>query len=638
MKIRTRLVLSLVLMGFLPLLLVAGGLSWAIFNVRTLSITRSQQALEAAGRQAIREKAESVAREIAMYFAYHPELDPRDYPAIETNPDLIAIAVQPVGRTGYTAVHDRRGINHFHVNPSLVGTDLSNLSERLPQFWNLIAISMRGVSVEGYYDWLEPDGVTIRQKYMVIVPVPGTDLMVAATTYIDEFSAPTQTLTANLNRVVSRAIWTTVVTVAVSLAFAGIASWYFGNRLITPLTRLTDAAARIEQGNLDQQVPVERKDEMGQLASTFNLMAARIREMVTTLEERVRQRTTDLERRASQFQAIAEVSRAIASIKEPSELLAQIAVQIAEHFGVYHAGIFLLDENEEYAVLQAASSEGGQRMLTRGHRLKVGEVGIVGYVAGTGRTRIALDTGADAVFFENPDLPQTRSEIALPLKSGGQVIGVLDVQSSEPNAFSESDAETLSILADQVSIAIENARLFEETRRALSQTEALYQQFLRAEWGRLAREQKLAGFRHSQDGTVLLDRPVEDADIRSVIKSGKPLIKPAGKKGEPARLIVPIILRNRVVGVVNVSAPEGKWTDDDMDVLNAVAERIALSAENARLFEESSRRAAKERTIAEVSARLGALVDIDNLLQTAAQEMSRNLPGAEVVIQFHQKG
>lgn len=637
MKIRTRLILSLLLMGFLPVLLIAGGLSWTIANIRSLSITRSQQALEALGRQAIRARAEAVARELSMYFQYHPELDPRDYRAIETNPDLQAIAVQPVGNTGYTAVHDRRGINHFHVNPALVGTDLSTLSERLPQFWNLIAISMRGVAVEGYYDWLEPDGVTIRQKYMVIVPVPGTDLMVAATTYIDEFSAPAQTLTANLDRVVNRAIWTAVTTVLISLAFAGASGWFFGQRLIRPLSRLTDAAARIEQGDLEQQVPVEQKDEIGQLASTFNLMTARIREMVATLEERVQQRTADLETRASQLSAIAEVSRAIASIQEPSELLEHITAQISRHFGFYHTGIFLLDEKEEYAVLKAASSEGGQRMLARGHRLKVGEVGIVGYVAGTGRPRIALDTGVDAVFFENPDLPLTRSEIALPLKIAGRVIGVLDVQSSQPNAFSESDIEVLSVLADQVGIAIENARLFEETRRSLDQAEKLYRQFLRTEWARLPRERKLAGFRYSEEGAALLDRPLEDPEIKQVAKTGKPIVRPAGKKGEPARLAVPIILRNEVVGVVNVDAKDGQWTQDDLDILTAVAERIALSAENARLFEETSRRAAKERTIAEVSARIGALVDIDNLLQTAAQEMSRNLPGAEVVIQFQQK-
>jgi GAF domain-containing protein/HAMP domain-containing protein len=637
MKIRTRLTLSLFMMGFLPVLLIAFGLSWTIINIRDLSIARSQQALEASGRQAIRAQAEVVARELSMYFQYHPELDPRDYPAIETNPDLMAIAVQPVGSTGYTAVHDRRGINHFHVNPSLVGTDLSTLSERLPQFWNLIAISMRGVAVEGYYDWLEPDGVTIRQKYMAIVPVPGTDLMVAATTYIDEFSAPAQTLSANVNRIVNRAIWTVVTTISISLLFAGVAGWYFSSRLVNPLGRLTEAAARVEQGDLEQQVVIERRDEMGQLASVFNLMTARIREMVGSLEERVRQRTAELETRASQLQAIAEVSRSIASIQEPSELLGHIAAQISQHFNVYHTGVFLLDEKEEYAVLQAASSEGGQRMLARGHRLKVGEVGIVGYVAGTGRPRIALDTGVDAVFFQNPDLPLTRSEIALPLKIGDRVIGVLDVQSSEPSAFSQSDIEVLSILADQVSIAIENARLFEETRRSLTEAEQLYRQFLRAEWARLPREQKLAGFRYSAEGVSLLERPLDDPEVKQVARTGKPILKPAGKKGEPGRLAVPIMLRGEVVGVVNVSAADGTWTQDDMDILTAVAERIALSAENARLFEETSRRAAKERTIAEVSARLGALVDIDNLLQTAAQEMSRNLPGAEVVIQFQQK-
>jgi GAF domain-containing protein len=149
---------------------------------------------------------------------------------------------------------------------------------------------------------------------------------------------------------------------------------------------------------------------------------------------------------------------------------------ISSYFGYYHAGIFILDDVREYAVLQAANSEGGQRMLARGHKLRIGQVGIVGNVADIGVPRIALDVGDDAIFFNNPDLPLTRSEIALPLKARGQVIGVLDVQSIDEAAFSNDDVETLQVLADQVALALDNARLLKESRDALEELRNLYGQ------------------------------------------------------------------------------------------------------------------------------------------------------------------
>jgi len=183
----------------------------------------------------------------------------------------------------------------------------------------------------------------------------------------------------------------------------------------------------------------------------------------------------ETERRAAQLAAAAEVARSATAILDVSQLLDETVRLISKQFGFYHAGVFLLDETGEYAVLRAASSEGGQRMLARGHKLKVGEVGIVGYVAGTGEPRIALDVGADAVFFDNPDLPDTRSEMALPLVSRGRVIGVLDVQSTEPAAFTEEDVAVLRAMADQLATAIENARLFAETERSLAETRDLFE-------------------------------------------------------------------------------------------------------------------------------------------------------------------
>ncbi|MCB0119819.1 MAG: GAF domain-containing protein, partial [Anaerolineales bacterium] len=166
----------------------------------------------------------------------------------------------------------------------------------------------------------------------------------------------------------------------------------------------------------------------------------------TNLEQRIQERTQVLDKRTSQLQAVADVGKSITSYRNLSELLQQATRLIHENFGYYHVGIFLLDERKEYAVLTATNSEGGRAMLERGHFLKVGETGIVGFAAGNLQARIALDVGADAVYFNNPDLPKTRSEMALPLVASGQILGVLDVQSTESRAFNEDDVSTLQIL------------------------------------------------------------------------------------------------------------------------------------------------------------------------------------------------
>jgi putative methionine-R-sulfoxide reductase with GAF domain len=218
-------------------------------------------------------------------------------------------------------------------------------------------------------------------------------------------------------------------------------------------------------------------------------------EMRNALEKRVEERTKEIEneqvkalRRSRQFEGIARVSRAISKTRNLQEVLSQIAQAISEQFDFYHVGIFLNDAVNQYAILSAANSEGGKRMLDRGHQLKIGEQGIVGFVTGSGTPRIALDVGTDNVYFNNPDLPLTHSEMALPLKSGNDTIGALDIQSIEQNAFSDDDIEVLESLADQVSLAIQNARLFDQTNKLLSEAEAIQKQYQRNTWGRLSRE------------------------------------------------------------------------------------------------------------------------------------------------------
>jgi len=191
-------------------------------------------------------------------------------------------------------------------------------------------------------------------------------------------------------------------------------------------------------------------------------------------------RTQNLERLTAQLKAAAKMSRAAIFVHDLDTLLSQVTHMISEVFGFYHSGIFLLDENGEYAVLQAANSPGGQQMLANGHKLKVGQQGVVGYVTGTGKPRIALDVGTDAVHFENPLLPETRSEMALPLKVGERIIGALDVQSRQAAAYNEDDVMVLQIMADQLAVSIENARLLNATQKTVEELSSAAAEILAA--------------------------------------------------------------------------------------------------------------------------------------------------------------
>ncbi|MEW6241124.1 MAG: GAF domain-containing protein [Chloroflexota bacterium] len=373
-----------------------------------------------------------------------------------------------------------------------------------------------------------------------------------------------------------------------------------------------------------------------------NLELTESQSRLTEQSQRLIQNQQDLEtarqtaeRRAAQFRSIAEVGRAVSTLQNLGTLLSRVTELIHQQFGFYHVGIFLVDNNQEYAVLSAANSEGGKRMLARGHMLRIGETGIVGYVAGYGTPRIALDTGADPVFFNNPDLPDTRSEMALPLKVGTRIIGALDVQSTEAAAFTEEDAESLSILADQVSLAIENARLLETTQRSLAEARTLYQQYSKDEWRRAVRDETLIGFRYSAEGITPLDTAIETDGTRKAAETGETILQETDQKGALPQIAVPIKLRGEVVGVINIRLPgQRDWSEDDVDIAEAVAERLALSIENARLFQATTERAERERVISSIAAKISGSARMENILRTTAQELSNALNGSEVLIQL----
>ncbi|HDQ70613.1 MAG TPA: GAF domain-containing protein, partial [Chloroflexi bacterium] len=282
----------------------------------------------------------------------------------------------------------------------------------------------------------------------------------------------------------------------IGLGFAIGVWFYVSKRVVNPILEMTRGAQIIGDGQLDHRIEVKASGELATLAHVLNATATQLRDLINSLEQRVSQRTRDLERRAIELEAASRVAREAATIRDVNELMDETTHLISVLFGFYHAGIFLLDDAREHAVLQAASSEGGRTMLARQHKLKVGEEGIVGYVAHHGASRIALDVGEDAVFFDNPDLPQTRSEIALPLSVREEVIGVLDVQSTEAAAFSDEDIAVLQTMADQLAVAIDNARLLEESQNALRELQTLYGQLTREAWQKRQRE-GLSSYRYT---------------------------------------------------------------------------------------------------------------------------------------------
>jgi len=388
-----------------------------------------------------------------------------------------------------------------------------------------------------------------------------------------------------------------------------------------------------------------RANEQAQIAANQEL-----RTLQTTLEERIEERTAELtirtqelehlseglERRASRFKAITEVSQVSSELGgKLVDMLTRIANIVSQQFNFYHVGIFLLDERGEYAVLKAANSEGGKRMLARQHQLRVGTEGIVGFVSRSGTSRVVLDTGEDAVFFDNPDLPETRSEMALPLRSGEHIIGVLDIQSTEPNTFRSEDIEALNVLANQVGIAIENARLYEDAQRSLAESERIYRQYIQQEYAMLARSRKERGFVYDQVELRPINVPITNREIKEAVATGEVRMV---ESQQGIRLAVPIKVRKQVIGVLNIDAKGlNKADPDNLDVITAVVERMGLALESARLLEDSQRRAAKEQQIGEISAKIGASINLRNILQTAVEELGRALPGSSVAIQLQNK-
>ncbi|MDQ3006867.1 MAG: GAF domain-containing protein [Chloroflexota bacterium] len=441
--------------------------------------------------------------------------------------------------------------------------------------------------------------------------------------------------------------WAGGLTIVASILAAWLLASLETNLLITPtvstpyifardltfILLIISALIYFSTRNLQTAIYQAKESEKKLLRSNEDLYKLNL-----SLEDRIADSTAELvttnrrnERRAKQFEAIAQVARVIATVQDLDTLLPRITQVISQQFGFYHVGIFMWDENHEFAVLVAANSEGGQRMLKRGHKLGIGQTGIVGFVAASGKSRIALDVGSDAVYFDNPDLPLTRSEMALPLHVANETIGVLDVQSTEQNVFQEEDTEVLSTLADQVAIAIQNGYSYETTQGLLKEAQKTSVSYLRDSWSALQSREEHLGYIISDNTLKALNEPITSMQINRAISSRETV----SETGKTPSLTIPIRLRDEAIGVIDIHiAEEHEWDADEVDIAQAVAERLSLALETSLLLQTTQRRAQMERATSEISSKISASTQFDTILRTAAEELSRVLGGSEVLVQI----
>lgn len=423
-----------------------------------------------------------------------------------------------------------------------------------------------------------------------------------------------------------------------------------------PINKLRTAAEQFEQGDFEQRAQVTSGDEVGQLADSFNNMAEQVQELIDSLENRVAQRTRRLE-------IVAALSERLSAILNMDELLAQVVNQVQENFGYYHAHIYLLDEAVDQLVMMAGTGQAGARMKADGHHIALSAPASLVARAARRAEIIRVDNVRESAdWLPNPLLPDTHSEMAVPiLDKDGRVVGVLDVQQNEIAGLDEGDAALLRSLANQVAVAIRNARLFSEVETALKEARALQLQYIEQGWDRDKIARRGAG--HVQFSTRAEDKPSEEMISRArqqALTQRGPGVVALGAEttafsAEPSSdievydednavetfaMVAPIMYSNVAIGNLQLHGIEAHkvWTETELAIIGVVSEQVAQVAERLRLFEETQERASRERLIAEISDKMRRATNLESLMKVTTTELANALKPARIFTKIEVEG
>jgi GAF domain-containing protein/HAMP domain-containing protein len=544
------------------------------------------------------------------------QTDVRGMVAVVANGDVVLNIIGPTpglaNANTYLVDSTFRPITPMQVASSLVGTPaIRNAVAQQQGQGSGLYINYAGVPVIGFYEWIPSVNAAI------VAEIPQADLL-------------SRTLGALLASAFVGLLTIIIAVVAITTTSRSISE---------PVSDLAGVAEHLATGHLTTRAVTNREDEIGQLAGSFNSMAAQLQGVITDLERRVAERTRDLEQQTVRLRTAAEVARDATIATSLQDLLSRAAEFILERFHLDHVAIFLLDEPKRFAVLQASPTEVGRRMLEAGYRTPMGEATAVGQAASLGEAILAQKGPGQTLQPGDQFNPDTESQLALPLKSNIGLLGVLDLQSTVPGAFMPSDPAIMQVLADQLAGAIERSRLLLQVQQRLGQLEETYRTFTEQAWtvyGR--RPQATIGYRFDNVRLDPLNAVPPEVEQALAGRDDGNGFDPADGDGKPGTLSVPIRLRGRTLGAVSVHLRPGADPQAAAGVVAEITEMLGTSLENVRLLEDSVHRARRERLIGDITSRIGASINMRNVLQTAVEELGHALPGSEVTIKFRELG
>jgi GAF domain-containing protein len=412
--------------------------------------------------------------------------------------------------------------------------------------------------------------------------------------------------------------------------------WWLSKRLASPFEVAAMTASRLLQGIqgiVNNVVPAPRSDEAYLLQHTLNTMETQVKDEILGLKETISLQSGKLIEITSKLQEVVQIGKSSALTIDVEQMLSEAAQAIAEKFGFSHVGLYLVDESRQYVELKAADQQpGSQKMLRAKFRLKVGSEGIPGFVAATGEPYQAAELSQDVHALPNPEFSLARSEAAFPLQTRTAVIGVLDILSTTPAQFASENMVIFQIVANQLALAVENARLFEQTLQALDAERRAFGEMTRLAWDEMIRNRPDWGYRSEEQG------------VHRVEGGWLPWMVQAAQKGQTVLwqangfsiASVPIRVRDHILGVLDFrkEGETSSWMTEDLTLVQTLTDQLGQALESARLYQNTQLRAERERLLAEITSKVRASTNVNVILQTAVRELAEALQVPKGAIQL----
>lgn len=347
------------------------------------------------------------------------------------------------------------------------------------------------------------------------------------------------------------------------------------------------------------------------------------------LEDLVAERTLGLERRAIQLETTSDIAKMASEVSDPQALMVQAIELIRSRFGFYHASIFIMDETENWAGLTASTGDAGKQMMARQHRLAVGSASIIGWVTANRQPRIAHDVEADPYHFKNPLLPDTRSELAVPLLVGQRLLGALDVQSTEANVFTDDDVRALEAIASELAVTISSARVQQDLQDRLDRLEAGSRSQLQTAWQRIGSETTVPTIHLDANGERIPPQEERFTLTAQAYEGAKTVVSNNGLE-----IAVPVSVRGESIATITARRPVGteQWNDEEVALIEAVASQAAVALESTRQRAEEERRLLELEVINRVSQAVSQMLRLDSVYRIVQRQLDQIMGGVEIAV------